>query len=373
MSNSKPKLLVISYDYPPSTGGIARLCHEIVTNLKVNYSSVDVLTIDNEIVSNTYNSNEDVRINTLPRKRILSELKALQFLLNWKHKKNTDVICGTWHPDAALAILAGFKNVFTLVHGTELLFGKSKFRKYFWLPIYSKWVLNTSKKVIANSNYTKRLVQSISSSADVKSLSLGVNVDFFKPINIKGRGNKLKICTVSRILKFKGHDFILDTLSKLPKHYRDQIEWHIAGAGPYLEELKDLVNVSNLLNQVFFHGFVPDQDLPRFYNSCDLFILPTRQAKNSTQVEGFGLVFLEAQSCGLPVIGTNTGGIPDAIDHGNGGWLIEQDDSKQLSESITSLLDDDHFLERHSLLARKRIVANCSWQNYSNQLMNYIE
>jgi phosphatidylinositol alpha-1,6-mannosyltransferase len=354
MSNSRLKLLVVSYDYPPSTGGIARLCHEIV--------------------SNTYNSNEDVRINTIPRKRFLSELKALQLLLNWKDKKNTDVICGIWHPDAALAILAGFKNVFTLVHGTELLFGKNKFRKYFWLPIYAKWILGKSKKNISNSQFTKNLVLKINPKAKVEALPLGVNPEFFCPQEKIDLGNpKLKICTVSRILQFKGHDFILKTLCELPESYRAQLEWHIAGIGPFLEELKELVNESSIKNQVQFHGFVKDENLPTFYSNSDLFVLATRETKKSTQVEGFGLVFLEAQSSGTPVIGTHTGGISDAIEHKNGGWLIQQDDQYELSQLIKQLIDNPSILKVQSRLARKRILQKCSWEVYVDNLKEIIQ
>lgn len=373
MSNLNRKLLLISYDYPPSTGGIARLCHEIVSNLKTHYKQVEILTIDKEIISNTYNKNEEVKANKLPRKRGLAELKALHLLLQWKNKKNTDVICGTWHPEASLALLAGFKNVYTLAHGTELLYGNNTFRKNIWLPIYAKPILKKSKAVIANSNYTKNLVTDISKTANVIALPLGVNTAFFKPNKNKDTGDTLKICTVSRILQFKGHDFILDTLCMLPEFYRNQIEWHIAGTGPYLNELKTLVHHSTLANQIQFHGFVQDQDLPDFYNSNDVFILATRQTKNSTQVEGFGLVFLEAQSCGLPVIGTNTGGIPDAIENDNGGWMIEQDQTNQLSNKIKMLIDHPEILQKQADLARQRAIQECSWQHYTERLFNFMQ
>nr|WP_245539732.1 glycosyltransferase family 4 protein [Psychroflexus tropicus] len=368
------KLLIISYDFPPSTGGIARLCHEIATHIQSNYESVEVLTLEKNKVSVPYNDNPEIKINYLPSKRILSEVKALQFLKKWKHKPETDVICGTWHPDAALSIFSGFKNVFALAHGTELLYGQSKFRKYLWLPFYAKWISGKSKKVIANSQYTKNLVLNINPKAEVIALPLGVNPEFFCPKPKSDLVNhKLKICTVSRILQFKGHDFILKALSELPESYRDQVEWHIAGSGPFLEELIELVNESSIKNQIQFHGFVKDEDLPAFYSNSDLFILATRETKESTQVEGFGLVFLEAQACGTPVIGTNTGGIPDAIEYKNGGWLIEQDNQYELSQLIKQLIDNSGILKVQSRLARERILQKCSWQVYVDNLKQIIQ
>lgn len=367
------KLIVISYDFPPSTGGIARLCHEIISNIKNSYDSVEVLTIEKDKISQPYNDHPDIKINYLPRKRILSELKAFQFLRKWKHKKQTDVICGTWHPDAALAVLAGFKNVYTLAHGTELLYGRSFFRKFFWLPIHAKWVLGKSKRVIANSDYTKNLVRHINPAANVEALPLGVNTEFFKPFKKDTITAKLRICTVSRILQFKGHDFILQTMSKLPQQYRDKIEWHIAGTGSFSDTLKILVQESVIANQVHFHGFVSDMDLPGFYNASDLFILPTRQVEQSTQVEGFGLVFLEAQSCGTPVIGSHTGGIPDAIEPKNGGWLITQDNEKELTSIIKEIIDNPPILQKQSFLARQRVLQKCSWQQYIENLKQLME
>ncbi|PHR13023.1 MAG: hypothetical protein COA40_05755 [Aequorivita sp.] len=367
------KLLIISYDFPPSTGGIARLCHEIILNIKNSYDTVEVLTIEKNHVSQPYGDNSGIKIHYLSRKRILSELKAFQFLRKWKHKKQTDVICGTWHPDAALALFAGFKNVYTLAHGAELLSGKSTFRKHLWLPVYAKWVLGKSRKVIANSNYTKNLVHQINPAAKAVDLPLGVNTDYFKPLKVKKDIDKLRICTVSRILQFKGHDFILETLCQLPKQYREKLEWHIAGIGPFLEPLKKLVQNSVIAPQVHFHGFVQDSDLPAFYNSSDLFILATRQAQYSTQVEGFGLVFLEAQSCGIPVIGTHTGGIPDAIEPENGGWLIAQDDKMELTGIIAILIENPPILKEQSVLARQRVLQKCSWQHYIANLKQLME
>lgn len=367
------KLLLISYDFPPSTGGIARLCHEIVSHLQDTYSQIQVLTIKKEGVAIPYQDLKKVSITYLPAQRGKAEIKALQWLKQWPHKATTDVICGIWHPDAALAVVSGMKNIYILAHGTELLSGSSRFRKYVWHPFYAKWILGKVKKVIANSHYTQDLVNSINPDANTIALPLGVNPNFFKPIPSKKEKAKLKICTVSRILQFKGHDFILKTLENLPKIYREKIEWHIAGTGSYLQELKQLAQTSVIAKQVIFHGFVPDKDLPKFYNQHDLFILATREQPNSTSVEGFGLVFLEAQACGLPVIGTRTGGIPDAIDENQGGFLIEQDHEAQLQNLLIRFIDRPKYKEELGNRARKRVEDKANWQVYMQQLKQILD
>lgn len=366
---SPNKLLLLTYDFPPSTGGIARLCYEIVKGSHNKYSEITVLAPNAEYVVDTY---EDLKCNIirLPKLRILREFFVIIYLLKIKHKSNYNVLCGLWHPEALLAIISGFKNIFILGHGTEFLSGISKFKANFWLPIYCKWVLSRVKKIITNSNYTLGLVNKINRRAIVEALPLAVNEVYFKPIKQKKSNNKIKISTVSRVFKYKGHDFIFKTLLNLPLEIQKQFEWHIAGTGPYLDELKKMVNNSNIANQVFIHGFVFDHELVQFYNNSDVFILATREDLTSTQVEGFGLVFLEAQACGVPVIGTNTGGITDAVKHNDGGWLINQDSYVELSELLTKFVRNRDILMMQSKRARSRVLENCTYQTYCINLFN---
>ena len=359
----KTKLILFSYDFPPSNGGIARLCQEIAVGMKSHYEEVVVLTRKKEGPNIPYNSN-NLKIIELPNRRVLTEIAAFWFLLKIKNKSSYDILCGLWHPEGFIAIISGFKNTHILGHGTEFLSGTSKFKAKFWLPYYAKFVLKRSKIIIANSHYTKGLIKLISKSIQCEALPLAVNHDFFKPNAGVKENKKLKLCSVSRIQQFKGHDFVLKTLAQLPQELKNKIEWHIAGVGSYLIQLKKMAIDLNLSEQVFFHGFVKDELLPEFYSQADVFILCTREEVKSTSVEGFGLVFLEAQACGVPVIGTNTGGIPDAIEPGNGGWLIEQDNEEELTQLVKILLIDKSITYAMGDKARKRIVEKCTREHY---------
>lgn len=363
-------LLIFSYDFPPSNGGIARLCNEIAYGALSEYDDVIVLTIKKDGPQTPYN-NQKLQIKYLPSARIFSEIAAWWFLLTLKNKKNYHTLCGIWHPEAFLVWLAGYNKINVLAHGAELLAGNSMFRKQFWLKIYAKWILS-KVTIIANSDFTASLCKNIAPKAKISALPLAVNHHFFKQLENKAI-NKIVFGTVSRIVQFKGHDFILKVLSKLPKKHITQIEWHIAGTGPYLEELKQDVIKFKLESVVKFHGFIPDNELPNFYNSLNVFILCTRQTSDSNDVEGFGLVFLEAQACGLPVIGTNTGGISSAIKQNNGGWLIEQDSELELSEMLKNVIDDALILKEQGLKARKRIEEECTWELYCQKLFKILD
>lgn len=369
----KRNLIILSYDYPPSTGGIARLCHEITLGMQAYYQNIKVITVAVLGIAIPYNLSSDIEIIRVPPKRIKAELKTIQILRKLRNKNSYDVLCGIWHPEALLAHLAGMKNIFVLGHGTEFLSGNSKFRKHFWLPFYAKWVLSIAKKVITNSNYTKELVEKISSKATVIALPLGVNHTFFSPSEIiKEPLEIIKFCTVARVLEFKGHDFILKTFENLPESLRSKIEWHIAGTGPFFNDLKKLIEKSPIRNQIKMYGFIDDKALPDFYRNNDVFILATRAQKKTNQVEGFGLVFLEAQSCGLPAIGTKTGGISDAIDTGNGGWLFEQDNTKDLTRILTSIITSPKIIKEQAIKARERVLQKSTWEIYCKQLFKTI-
>lgn len=372
MSNQR-NLIIISFDYPPSTGGVARLCHEITLGLQKYYQCVKVITVDIKGIAEPYKVSETVEIIKVPSRRIYCELETVKILRTLKDKDSYDVICGLWHPEGFLARLAGMKHIFILGHGAEFLPGSSRIRKHVWLPIYGRSMLTNVKKVITNSNYTKDLVKNISSNAIVNFLPLGVNHTFFSPSQeLKKYSGVIKFCTVARILDFKGHDFILKTFENLPEELRSRIEWHIAGTGPYRSQLEALIKKSTIKGQIKMHGFIPEEHLPDFYRSNDVFILATREQEISNQVEGFGLVFLEAQSSGIPAIGTRTGGISDSIEDGNGGWLFEQDNTRSLFAILQSLLNTPQLIEEQSINARKRVLAHCTWDIYCDKLYNLI-
>src|SRR5690606_20103569 len=154
--------------------------------------------------------------------------------------------------------------------------------------------------------------------------------------------------------------------------FKSKIHWNIGGTGSYLIDLKVLVKELGIEDNVTFHGFIPDEELPSFYNSNDIFVLCTREQANSTSVEGFGLVFLEAQSCGIPVIGVCSGGIPDAIEEGNGGWLIEQDSEQMLASLLMKLIKNRELVIQEGVKARARVLEKANWKIYNEKLFKII-
>lgn len=366
------KIIIFSYDFPPSDGGIARLCSEIASNLHHRLYDVQVLTTAHEGANKVTYNLDGITILQKSAKRIICEWEMFCHLIKIRNKCDYTILCGLWYPEALIALLAGFKNVYILTHAAELRPGVSKFRKKIWLSILANWVLRNAKRVVANSEYTANLSKAVSPKASVVTLPLAVNHNYFIPVSSKKKDTiNLMFCTVSRICKFKGHDTILKAIQQLPIEIKDKVRWKIAGNGPYKQSLLQLVNESGLSSQIEFLGFVPDKDLPKVYQSSDVFVLCTREEENSSNVEGFGLVFLEAQSSGIPVIGKHAGGIPSAIKHGNGGWLIENKD--ELSKLIIQLVMDRASCDKMGIKARQRVENEATWDIYIDSLIKHLK
>lgn len=164
-------------------------------------------------------------------------------------------------------------------------------------------------------------------------LALGVSraaTPMFIP-NKKTTDQPLRLLTVSRLVERKGHLKVLEVLKELPG-----MTYHIVGDGPYFGTIAKAINDHGLQDRVRMSRNVSDEDLPGVYREADIFVMPT--TKTETDREGFGIVYLEAQLFGLPVIATLHSGVDEAIRDGEGGLLIG-DAPQELVTAIQRLKD----------------------------------
>ena len=355
------RIVLFTYDYPPNNGGIARLCYEIKKGLERHSIPVIVVTLSNE---NTDLEN-DKNVIRISGRRGIVEWKMLSYIRNYTTKDDI-ILTGTFHPDGLIGVLSGRKT-YMLAHGAEFLPGKTLFRRVVW-KIYRQFILKCAKCVIANSHYTERLVRECSPHARTTTIPLAVDTDYFHPTVCKSDDGLLHLCSISRLEKFKAQDFIIETIAALPEEYRNKIRLKIGGKGPFKASLEKLVKDLKLSRFVTFEGYIADDKLCDFYSAADIFILCTREEPENRNVEGFGLVFSEAQACGTAVIATETGGIPDAVTNGNGGWLIRQDSKEDLSNLLKQLIDDSSLKIEEGNKARNRMVDENNWDRYIKQL-----
>jgi phosphatidyl-myo-inositol dimannoside synthase len=366
------EVLLFAFEYPPVSGGISRLCAEIGKGLRNDQTRVSVLTQE---------SADEIPSPLLPetrvdRKRPFREWKAFRWLQKFKHNAAAGkpmVVCGIWYPEGLIAYLAGIRPLVILAHGAELLPPVSRWRRRLW-NVIQRCVLESADLVIANSDYTKRLALRAAPEAIVHAIPLVVDAERFAPADRAaakdkfGVSGKTVLCTVSRLQPYKGHDVVLRAIANLAPDEREKIVYLIAGRGSHEQALKELAAKLGINQQVRWLGFVAEANLPEIYCASDLFVLCTREVPHEQAVEGFGLVFLEAQASGVPVVGTKTGGIPEAIKDGEGGWLIEQDDCKKLTGILRQLVLSPEVFRKAGMQARQRILRECTWKSYNDDL-----
>lgn len=149
-----------------------------------------------------------------------------------------------------------------------------------------------------------------------------------------GLNGRKVILTVSRIVKsesYKGHEYVLAAMARLrPKH--PNLTYLIAGTGDNINHLREIAKGLGVEKHVSFIGHVPDEQLPDYFRTADVFVMPSLK-------EGFGIVYLEAAACGLPVIAGNRDGSVDALADGAIGTLVDPQDTAMIAEAIDRALD----------------------------------
>jgi phosphatidylinositol alpha-1,6-mannosyltransferase len=186
-----------------------------------------------------------------------------------------------------------------------------------------------------------------------------------------GLGSGPVILTVARIAGKKGHDVVIRALPKLLSRHPG-LKYLIAGRGApsYIERLKAIARECGVADRVVFTGFVPTPDIPRLYHLCDVFIMLTRE--QDRKFEGFGISYLEASACGKPAIGGRSGGIPDAIDDGRSGFLVDPSSSEAAAEKLDLLLSDPEMRRRMGEYGRTRVRTELTWRRVAERLVEAI-
>jgi phosphatidylinositol alpha-1,6-mannosyltransferase len=172
--NNQDELLLFAFEYPPVSGGIARLCAEIGSGLARNQVNGRVLTQDCTPPVHCAGLPE-VRVNS---KRPLREWRAFQWLR--KQRRKTPIVCGIWYPEGLIAYLAGIRPLVILAHGAELLPTVGRWRRPLWKALQRR-VLESASLVIANSEYTRQLVSAVAPNARVEAIPLAVDSQRFAP------------------------------------------------------------------------------------------------------------------------------------------------------------------------------------------------
>lgn len=239
-------------------------------------------------------------------------------------------------------------------------------RRSRWKRMLTKRILRGARRVVTNS---ESLAQEVESFAGImKPLVVYPTVadqflragEAYDP-NKKElhEGGKVGVLTVSRLVQRKGHEKILKAIKKLPN-----VEYWIIGEGPQSPRIRMRIKDLDLEDRVHMLGQVDDRELLDYYRRADIFVMPT--TKTPLDREGFGIVYLEAQLFGLPVIASDHPGVDEAVENHRGGILVNDADS--LRSAIRRLVDDPRLRREMGMKGRDYVLSRFTRQKQTEKL-----
>jgi phosphatidyl-myo-inositol dimannoside synthase len=212
-----------------------------------------------------------------------------------------------------------------------------------------------------------RLDRAVGQLTTLDRLAPGVDTDTFAP-SVSGHAvreaygltDRPVIVCVSRLVPRKGQDMLIRALPEVRRRIPDAAVL-LVGSGPYKSTLEGLARELGVAPHVFFTGPVAWADLAAYYAAGDVFAMPCRTRRGGLDVEGLGIVYLEASATGLPVVAGDSGGAPDAVRDGETGYVVGGRDVGALADRLVALLDDPALAKRMGAAGRHWVESEWRW------------
>jgi phosphatidylinositol alpha-1,6-mannosyltransferase len=246
--------------------------------------------------------------------------------------------------------------------------------RYKYQPHMRNRIYRGADAVIANAEFARESLLRIGvPEFRIFKITPGVDLDRFSPRSAREelidkwnlKGKKI-VLTVARLIARKGHDLVLRAIARLAQELPDAV-YLIVGRGPEEQRLQKLAAELGIMDSVRFAGHVPEELLPDCYNLCDVFAMLNREEANG-DLEGFGMVFLEASAMGKPVIGGRSGGTADAILEGKTGFRVDASQLDELTARLRMLLTDTKLRCQIGSAGRDRVQREFQWRDRAKKL-----
>jgi phosphatidylinositol alpha-1,6-mannosyltransferase len=375
------RVLLVTNDFPPRRGGIQSYLEELVTRLAA--TGAHQLTVyapnwknaqayDDRAAGAEHAGYHVVRhpgTLMLPVPAVENRMRALI------DQHQTDTV---WFGAAApLALLGprarrdGVTTVLASTHGHEvgwsmLPLARSALRR----------IGDHTDVITYVSRYTRgRFASAFGPHAAMEHVPPGVDTDRFRPdLGARqelrrryGLGARPTIVCVSRLVPRKGQDLLIRALPEIRRRV-DGAGLVIVGGGPYLETLQKLAVEHEVSEHVVFTGGVPSDELAAHYALGDVFAMPCRTRGAGLDVEGLGIVFLEASAVGVPVVAGNSGGAPETVLDGRTGHVVDGRALAQVADAVATLLADPDRAARMGACGREWVMANWRWDTLAARM-----
>jgi phosphatidylinositol alpha-1,6-mannosyltransferase len=378
--------LLLTYDFPPIGGGIARWMAELARRYPAGSL---VVSTGQQGDASEVDASFPNRVDRLsiPSRR----LRTIQGILLWSRRvavlaRSTDaefIWCGNIKP-AAYPAKWTMERTGTpfgiLLHGGDLLILQHQVHQSAVKRKTAAALLSSAAVLVANSEWTRDRCLTLLSELDidatpdrVRVVPLGADHEFFRP-GLDTREVRARygldegrwLLSVARLSRHKGIDTALQALARLQSRYPD-LRYAVVGTGEEHEALAAEARELGVADRVRFLTDVPDRDLPALYNSAEVYLGVSRLMEQ--RVEGFGISLAEASACGVPVVAGRSGGIPAAVRDGETGLLVDAEQPEAVTEALARLLEDAALRARLGAAGRRAVEGHYNWDRVTRDLV----
>ena len=370
------KTLFFTNDFGPRAGGIETFVHGLIERFPKG--SVIVYTSqqgDTRSYDATWFEKFGVQVirdrskMLLPTPRVILKVRKLI-----KRERPEVIVFGAAAPLALAGKLLPAHKKIAITHGHEVWWAK--------VPPF-----NLAMRLIGNSvdhltylgPYTKSAISKSLSAKAVASMvqiAPGIDTDKFQPVDASalrrelGLAGKEVIVSVGRLVPRKGQDKLVKAMPAILKS-RPNAHLLFVGSGSYRKALENLIAERELGRNVTFTGRVNYDELTRYICVGDIFAMPSRSRLAGLEVEGLGIVYLEASACGLPVLAGDSGGAPDAVLPGKTGLVVNGLDVNAVADGAIKLLSGDRTAMGQA--GRQWALANWDWNIWASKFLDLVE
>ena len=366
------KLLLISSEYPPGPGGIGHHAYSLTMALSRQGHEVVVLTVTDfatEDQIRAFDQAHDLRIIRFPRIGWRTYMNRIRITDRTVAAGNFDRVILTGKFSLWLGFYLKFRfpgiRTLAIVHGSEVNPSGRLVRKL------THHYLEKADRIVSVSRFTTSLLPlKVRQTTEIDIIPNGIDTTLLagyqsrKEIILKGSP---RLLTVGHVSPRKGQHRVIAALPTLRERFPD-LHYHIVGRPVDQARLTALAERLGVADMITFHGIAASHhDLSVYYRQADIFMLLSENQPNG-DVEGFGIVALEANFFGLPVIGALHCGVEDAVDHGRSGFLVDGNDASDILKSVESCMSNRGDLSEYA----KKWAMQHEWDHIVHQFLNVL-
>ena len=348
------KIALLTLSFPPQVGGVQTYLYEIMRRL----AEVHQVTIVTP-VSGQLSPHHSLHKVNVAKGNVFDFGRALRAL------RPDRVIVGHAHPQLLLpAALYTRNHHLTIAHGNDYLAAQRRWHR----PLFN-WLLAHARPLITHTWANAQRLNELGF-AGARVIYPGTDPGRFTPPVVAPPFPPV-LLTVGRLVSRKGIDTVLQALPLLLRRVPD-LQYIIVGDGPDRPRLQALVQTLDLQKAVSFRGEVPGAQLLATYHQAHIFVMPVREEQQAASVEGFGIVYLEAGACGLPVIAGRSGGAVEAVRDGETGYLVEPGDPEALAQKVLTLLQNTTLRQQMGQNGRRWVETEMNWDRAAEQFSHLL-